>query len=96
MTLLQAITNAMDISLATDPTTIIFGEDVAFGGVFRWATCTDILHIDFLNSDIIFRCTVGLQDKYGKDRVFNTPLCEQGIAGKLVCTLNTYFFSFMF
>ena len=61
MTLLAAITNAMDISMATDPTTIIFGEDVAFGGVFR--------------------CTVGLQDKYGKDRVFNTPLCEQGIAG---------------
>ena len=30
---------------------------------------------------IHFRCTVGLQDKYGKDRVFNTPLCEQGIAG---------------
>lgn len=21
------------------------------------------------------------QEKYGKDRVFNTPLCEQGIAG---------------
>jgi len=38
---------------------VIFGEDVAFGGVFR--------------------CTVGLKDKYGKDRVFNTPLCEQGI-----------------
>uniref|UniRef100_A0A0N5AP53 2-oxoisovalerate dehydrogenase subunit beta, mitochondrial n=1 Tax=Syphacia muris TaxID=451379 RepID=A0A0N5AP53_9BILA len=29
----------------------------------------------------VFRCTVGLLDKYGKDRVFNTPLCEQGIAG---------------
>ena len=29
----------------------------------------------------MFRCTVGLADKYGKDRVFNTPLCEQGIAG---------------
>jgi len=29
----------------------------------------------------VFRCTLGLQDKYGKDRVFNTPLCEQGIAG---------------
>merc|ERR1712110_340336 len=61
MTLLAAITNAMDISMQTDPTCIVFGEDVAFGGVFR--------------------CTVGLQDKYGKDRVFNTPLCEQGIAG---------------
>lgn len=41
--------------------TVIFGEDVAFGGVFR--------------------CTVGLQEKHGKSRVFNTPLCEQGIAG---------------
>lgn len=29
----------------------------------------------------VFRCTVGLQDKHGKDRVFNTPLCEQGIVG---------------
>merc|ERR1712002_1082228 len=61
MNLFQSVTSAMDISLKSDPTTIIFGEDVAFGGVFR--------------------CTVGLQDKYGKDRVFNTPLCEQGIAG---------------
>lgn len=61
MTLLQAITSAMDLALEKDPTACIFGEDVAFGGVFR--------------------CTVGLQDKYGKDRVFNTPLCEQGIAG---------------
>lgn len=29
----------------------------------------------------VFRCTKGLRDKYGKDRVFNTPLCEQGIIG---------------
>nr|CAD7393739.1 unnamed protein product [Timema cristinae] len=57
----QAINNALDIALGKDPSAIIFGEDVGFGGVFR--------------------CTLGLQDKYGKDRVFNTPLCEQGIAG---------------
>ena len=61
MTLLQAITSALDIALEKDPTACVFGEDVGFGGVFR--------------------CTVGLQDKYGKERVFNTPLCEQGIAG---------------
>ncbi|CAH1233447.1 PDHB [Branchiostoma lanceolatum] len=61
MNLFQSINSAMDVALATDPTAVIFGEDVAFGGVFR--------------------CTVGLADKYGKDRVFNTPLCEQGIAG---------------
>ncbi|XP_030746580.1 2-oxoisovalerate dehydrogenase subunit beta, mitochondrial [Sitophilus oryzae] len=29
----------------------------------------------------VFRCTLDLQKKYGKSRVFNTPLCEQGIAG---------------
>ena len=29
----------------------------------------------------VFRCTMGLNDKYGTDRVFNTPLSEQGIAG---------------
>ncbi len=40
---------------------VIFGEDVAFGGVFR--------------------CTTELRSKYGADRVFNTPLCEQGIIG---------------
>lgn len=25
----------------------------------------------------VFRCTTGLVDRFGKDRVFNTPLCEQ-------------------
>ncbi|KAL1368421.1 hypothetical protein HN51_022576 [Arachis hypogaea] len=29
----------------------------------------------------VFRCTTGLADKFGKKRVFNTPLCEQGIIG---------------
>uniref|UniRef100_A0A0A9XMT4 2-oxoisovalerate dehydrogenase subunit beta, mitochondrial n=1 Tax=Lygus hesperus TaxID=30085 RepID=A0A0A9XMT4_LYGHE len=57
----NAITEAMDYTLQKDPSAILFGEDVAFGGVFR--------------------CSVGLQKKYGPDRVFNTPLCEQGIAG---------------
>eukprot|EP00954_Amorphochlora_amoebiformis_P027233 1384246-Amorphochlora_amoeboformis.AAC.1 len=29
----------------------------------------------------VFRCAVGLNEKYGNERVFNTPLCEQGIVG---------------
>ena len=58
----QAIEHAMDLQLARDESTIIFGEDVKFGGVFR--------------------CTNGLMDKYGEDRVFNTPLCEQVIFGE--------------
>ncbi|XP_022654308.1 2-oxoisovalerate dehydrogenase subunit beta, mitochondrial-like isoform X2 [Varroa jacobsoni] len=61
LNMFQSITSALDLALAKDPTAVVFGEDVAFGGVFR--------------------CTMGLQKKYGPDRVFNTPLCEQGIAG---------------
>ncbi len=29
----------------------------------------------------VFRCSVGLREEFGAHRVFNTPLCEQGIAG---------------
>jgi 2-oxoisovalerate dehydrogenase E1 component beta subunit len=78
MNLCQTIQNTLDITLANDNTAsktffififclfqmfilVIFGEDVAFGGVFR--------------------CTTELRSKYGADRVFNTPLCEQGIIG---------------
>ncbi|KAM7441793.1 hypothetical protein ABFA07_009195 [Porites harrisoni] len=61
MNLCQSLTSAMDLILESDSSAVIFGEDVAFGGVFR--------------------CTVGLKDKYGKDRVFNTPTTEQGIVG---------------
>jgi len=51
----------MDLSLKKDPSCVLLGEDVKFGGVFR--------------------CSIGLLDKYGNDRVFNTPLSEQGVAG---------------
>ncbi|XP_076628257.1 branched chain keto acid dehydrogenase E1 subunit beta [Colletes latitarsis] len=61
MNMYQAINQGLRIALTNDPDAVIFGEDVAFGGVFR--------------------CTVDLQKEFGKDRVFNTPLCEQGIAG---------------
>lgn len=56
MNLCSAINNAMDLAMKKDPSAVLFGEDVKFGGVFR--------------------CSVGLNEKYGSDRVFNTPLCE--------------------
>ncbi|XP_036678254.1 2-oxoisovalerate dehydrogenase subunit beta, mitochondrial isoform X5 [Drosophila suzukii] len=61
MNMFSAINNAMDLALSDDKSTLLFGEDVGFGGVFR--------------------CSVNLRDKYGSHRVFNSPLCEQGIAG---------------
>ena len=61
MNLFTAVNDAMSIALASDPSAIVFGEDVAFGGVFR--------------------CSQNLRDRFGADRVFNTPLSENGIAG---------------
>jgi 2-oxoisovalerate dehydrogenase E1 component beta subunit len=46
MNLVEAVRDAMDISMNKDQSATIFGEDVAFGGVFR--------------------CTVGLREKYGE------------------------------
>ena len=37
----------------------------------------------------VFRCTLGLNEKYGNDRVFNTPLSEQGIAGFAIGVATT-------
>ncbi|KAK0628810.1 putative F-actin-capping protein [Bombardia bombarda] len=61
MNMFQAVNDALSLALASDESVLIFGEDVAFGGVFR--------------------CTGKLAETYGGDRVFNTPLSEQGIMG---------------
>ena len=45
LNLCQAVNNALHTALEDDKTAIVFGEDVAFGGVFR--------------------CTLGLQEKFG-------------------------------
>lgn len=59
--LFQAINSALTHALRSDERTLIFGEDVAFGGVFR--------------------CSMNLARDFGSERVFNTPLSEQGIVG---------------
>ena len=61
MNLFTAVNEGMRTVMKTDDSAVTFGEDVAFGGVFR--------------------CSVGLLEEFGPSRVFNTPLCEQGIAG---------------
>ena len=37
----------------------------------------------------VFRVTVGLQERFGKERCFDTPLCEQGIIGFAVGLAQT-------
>ena len=53
--------SALTHALRTDEQVLVFGEDVAFGGVFR--------------------CSMNLATEFGTERVFNTPLSEQGIVG---------------
>ncbi|GBF97429.1 2-oxoisovalerate dehydrogenase subunit beta mitochondrial-like [Raphidocelis subcapitata] len=61
LNLCSAVNEALHVALEADDSACVFGEDVAFGGVFR--------------------ATVGLQERFGAERVFNTPLSEQGIVG---------------
>lgn len=61
MNLFQSVNDALSLALAADDSVLLFGEDVAFGGVFR--------------------CSMNLAQNFGSERVFNTPLSEQGIVG---------------
>ncbi|GAB2319160.1 alpha-ketoacid dehydrogenase subunit beta [Alkalibacterium sp. s-m-22] len=62
LTMIQAITEALDQEMARDEKVLVFGEDVGKNGG-------------------VFRATQGLFDKYGEDRVSDTPLAESGIGG---------------
>jgi pyruvate dehydrogenase E1 component beta subunit len=62
LTMIQAITEALDQEMARDEKVLVFGEDVGKNGG-------------------VFRATQGLFDKYGENRVNDTPLAESGIGG---------------
>lgn len=65
MTMIQAITTALDEEMSRDERVMLLGEDVGSrGGVFL--------------------ATEGLQKKYGKDRVMDSPLSEAAVIGAAV------------
>lgn len=64
LNLFQSVNAGLRTALSADSKVLCFGEDVAFGGVFR--------------------CTMDLQSEFGPDRVFNTPITEQGIVGAAI------------
>ncbi|HHW36409.1 MAG TPA: alpha-ketoacid dehydrogenase subunit beta [Bacillales bacterium] len=65
LTMIQAITDAMDQKLQQDPRIILMGEDIGVNGG-------------------VFRATDGLIEKYGENRVVDTPLAESGIIGSAI------------
>ncbi|WNC17538.1 alpha-ketoacid dehydrogenase subunit beta [Brevibacillus brevis] len=65
LTMVQAITEAMDQKMAEDSRIMLLGEDVGMNGG-------------------VFRATEDLLNKYGANRVVDTPLSEAGIIGAAI------------
>lgn len=65
LTMVQAITEAMDQKMAEDSRIMLLGEDVGVNGG-------------------VFRATEDLLNKYGANRVVDTPLSEAGIIGAAI------------
>jgi len=72
----QAIRDAMSIALAKDDNAVVFGEDVAFGGVFRCTMVRFALECPLcvvLNTPLLYK--QGLAEEFGKRPLRSRYLC---------------------
>lgn len=65
LSMIQAISEALDQKLADDNRVMLLGEDIGVNGG-------------------VFRATEGLFEKYGRERIVDTPLAEAGIIGSAI------------
>ena len=74
---MQAINEGLDIAMARDERVILLGEDIAGGAT-----------VEHLNQSGawggVFGLTKGLVEKYGTERVIDTPISEMGYMGAAV------------
>ncbi|WP_368986095.1 alpha-ketoacid dehydrogenase subunit beta [Caldifermentibacillus hisashii] len=77
ITMMKAINEALDIAMERDEKVILLGEDIAGGAT-----------VEHLNGEGawggVFGLTKGLVEKYGTERVIDTPISEMGYMGAAV------------
>lgn len=58
-------------------TDFVLETDFFFGTLYFFLVGSSYVFGEDVGFGGVFRCTTGLAERFGKNRVFNTPLCEQ-------------------